>query len=348
MSKLRTFAMRKDNAMVRMLIMLIIPVLLMATVSLTAYAQSGYVICDGDDRRVVLSDATEASQVLAEAGVELNRADIVEVNEEGMRPEIIIRRIQLIYINNGGQTIVTSSYGSTVGELLQNLKLTLNEGDAIDVPLDAMTYDRMELNIDRWTTSTVTVYEEIPFETEYVESAQMLKGDEKVAVEGVNGELMHTAIVTFFNGQEVNRQIIATEQTAEPVTQVIKQGTFEAEPGKLTIGDGIIVTADGEVYTFTKTMQAKATAYTHTDPGCNKTTATGTTVRWGTVAVDPRQIPYGTKMFIVSNDGKYVYGLSAAEDCGGSIKGNRIDLYMPTSKQCNTFGVRNCTVYFIG
>ena len=176
----------------------------------------------------------------------------------------------------------------------------------------------------------------------------MLKGQEKVVTEGKNGELKHTAIVTCFNGQEVSRQIVATEQTAEPVNQVIKQGTFEAEEGKLTIGDGIIVTADGEVYTYKKTMKAKATAYTHTDAGCDKITATGTTVRWGTVAVDPRQIPYGTKMFIVSNDGKYVYGVSTAEDCGGSIKGNRIDLYMPTSKQCYAFGVRNCTIYFLG
>ena len=165
MSKLRKFAMRKDNALVRMLIMLIVPMVLMATVSLTAYAQSGYVIYDGEERRVVLSDATEPSQVLEENGVELNRADIVEVNEEGMRPEITIRRMQLIYINNGGQTMVVSTYGSTVGELLTAARLTLNEGDAIDVPLETMTYDRMELNIDRWTTSTVTVYEEIPFET---------------------------------------------------------------------------------------------------------------------------------------------------------------------------------------
>ena len=131
------------------------------------------------------------------------------------------------------------------------------------------------------------------------------------------------------------------------MNQVIKQGTFEAEKGKLTIGAGIIVTADGKVYNYTHSMKVKATAYTHTDKGCDKITATGTTVHWGTVAVDPKLIPYGTKMFIVSNDGKFVYGLSAAEDCGGSIKGNRIDLYMPTTSQCFSFGVRNCTIYFL-
>ena len=348
MSKLKQFAIRKDNALVRLMIMLIVPCVLIGSVSMHAYAQSGYVIYDGEDRHIVLSEATEPSEVVSEAGLELGRADLVELNAEGNRREITVVRNQLIYINNGGQSMVTNSYGETVGELLERTNLSLKGDDAIDVALETMTYDGMELNIDRWTTTTEFVCEEIPFETEYVQTNKMVKGDEKVVTEGQSGELKHTTQVTYFNGQEVSREIIATEETVAPVNQVIKQGTFEAEKGKLTIGDGVIVTADGEVYTYTHTMKAKATAYTHTDAGCNKTTATGTTVHWGTVAVDPRQIPYGTKMFIVSNDGKYVYGLSAAEDCGGSIKGNRIDLYMPTTSQCYKFGVRNCTIYFLG
>ena len=176
----------------------------------------------------------------------------------------------------------------------------------------------------------------------------MIKGEEKVATEGVVGQLKHTNSVTYFNGQEVSREVVSTEQTVAPVNKVIKKGTLEVQKGKVTIGDGVIVTADGKVYNYTHTMKVKATAYTHTDAGCDKITATGTTVHWGTVAVDPRMIPYGTKMFIVSNDGSFVYGLSTAEDCGGAIKNNRIDLYMPTTSQCFQFGVRNCTVYFIG
>ena len=348
MSKLKHFAIRKDNAMMRLMIMLIVPCLLIGSVTMHAYAQSGYVIYDGEDRHVVISEATEPSEVLTDAGLELGRADVIEMNGEGGRPEITVRRNQLIYINNGGQSMVTNSYGETVGELLERINLTLKGDDAIDVALETMTYDGMELNIDRWTTTTEFVYEEVPFETEYVQTNKMVNGDEKVTTEGVNGELKHTTKITYFNGQEVSREVVATEETVAPVNQVIKQGTFEAEKGKLTIGDGVIVTADGDVYTYTHTMKAKATAYTHTDAGCDKITATGTTVHWGTVAVDPRQIPYGTKMFIVSNDGKYVYGLSAAEDCGGSIKGNRIDLYMPTTKQCFAFGMRNCTIYFLG
>ena len=348
MSKARKFAMRKDNVLERLMIMVIVPAILMATVSLTAYAQSGYVIYDGENRHVILSEATEPSAVVTDAGLELGRADLLEMNEEGMRPEITVVRNQLIRINNGGQSVVTNSYGETVGELLERTNMGLNEGDAIDVALETVTYDGMELNIDRWTTSTEFVYEEVPFQTEYVQTNKMIKGEEELVTEGANGQLKHTAKVTYFNGKEVSRQIVATEETVPVVNQVIKQGTFEAEKGKLTIKDGVIVTADGKMYTYDRTMKVKATAYTHTDAGCDKITATGTTVHWGTVAVDPKLIPYGTKMFIVSNDGSFVYGVSAAEDCGGSIKGNRIDLYMPTTRQCFNFGIRNCTIYFLG
>jgi len=348
MSTLKKFAMHKDNAFMRFAIMLIVPVLLIGSVAMNAYAESGYVIQDGGVRQVVFSDATEPSEVLAEAGIELARADIVEMNEEGMRPEITVRRAMLVRINNGGHSMVTHSYGETVGELLERNGLGLNEADVIDVDLAAETFDGMELNIDRWVTVTETFTEAVAYDTEYVERGNMLKGKEKVLTEGVEGEVEHTATVTYFNGQEVSREILSSTQTVDPVNKVIARGTLEAEEGKLTIGDGVIVTADGEVYTYNRTMKVKATAYTHTDAGCNKTTATGTTVHWGTVAVDPKLIPYGTKMFIVSNDGKFVYGLSAAEDCGGSIKGNRIDLYMPTTKQCFNFGVRNCTIYFLG
>ena len=59
-------------------------------------------------------------------------------------------------------------------------------------------------------------------------------------------------------------------------------------------------------------------------------------------------IPYGSRMFIVSNDGVYIYGVAVAEDCGGAIKGDRIDLYLPTYEECVEFGRRTCTIYFLG
>jgi 3D (Asp-Asp-Asp) domain-containing protein len=53
-------------------------------------------------------------------------------------------------------------------------------------------------------------------------------------------------------------------------------------------------------------------------------------------------------MFLVANDGSHIYGVSEAEDCGGAIKGDRIDLYFPTYDECMAFGWRVCTVYLLG
>lgn len=79
-------------------------------------------------------------------------------------------------------------------------------------------------------------------------------------------------------------------------------------------------------------------------------TSTGTTVYQGCVAVDPRVIPYGTEMWIVSQDGKYVYGYCRAEDTGGFIywtDGRNVDLYMHSETDCNNWGVRGVRIYVL-
>ncbi len=79
-------------------------------------------------------------------------------------------------------------------------------------------------------------------------------------------------------------------------------------------------------------------------------TATGSAVRPGVVAVDPREIPYGTEMWIVSSDGRYVYGFARAEDTGGFIywpKGATVDLYMNTYADCCVWGWRGVTIYVL-
>jgi 3D (Asp-Asp-Asp) domain-containing protein len=165
--------------------------------------------------------------------------------------------------------------------------------------------------------------------------------------------MLCTADVTYVNGKETDRVVLTRKVTRQPVDAVVAIGTGEptgpADPkGEPVFGEGTITLPTGEVLTYTGTATVRATAYTQTDPGCDGITATGTNVRRGTVAVDPRFIPYGTRMFIMASNGSYVYGIAVAEDCGGDIKGDRMDLYMPTYEQCIEFGRRVCTLYFLG
>lgn len=86
-----------------------------------------------------------------------------------------------------------------------------------------------------------------------------------------------------------------------------------------------------------------ATAYTDNAQSQGKwvgQTATGMKPQVGVVAVDPNVIPLGTKMYIEG------YGNAIAGDTGGAIKGNRIDLFMNTQKECINFGRRQVKVTF--
>lgn len=98
--------------------------------------------------------------------------------------------------------------------------------------------------------------------------------------------------------------------------------------------DYITTTSDNASKDVAKTLNVKAYAYTG-----DGITATGTVPKYGTIAVDPSVIPYGTKVYIKELDKVFT-----AEDCGGAIKGNTIDIFMPTEKNCNDWGIKNITI----
>ena len=114
-------------------------------------------------------------------------------------------------------------------------------------------------------------------------------------------------------------------------------------------GDGTYrVLSGGKAYEPPKATHAggrmlyvSATAYSSQDPGNSPHTAMGTRVRRGVIAVDPAVIPMGTRVFIPG------YGEAVAEDIGGAVKGNHIDIAFDTHKEALSFGRRNMEVYIM-
>ena len=122
-----------------------------------------------------------------------------------------------------------------------------------------------------------------------------------------------------------------------------------AKENKVAVEDrGLLTLPTGEVVTYTEKVTCLATAYTC--EGYVGTTATGTRARVGAIAVDPEVFPYGTRFYIQTRDGEYIYGIATAEDCGSKefIYGTRLDLYFDTKKECIQFGARSCDVYVLG
>lgn len=342
-------AVKRNVLFIRLSAIVLPAILSFALLSQTAFAKT-YTITDGDRVVTYTTFATDPAAVLGEAGMELEEYDSYTTDGTSA---ITINRGQTIRVIYYGEEMDTTSGGETVQQLLTRLNLDVEAEDVLSHPADTATFDGMVLRIDKVLRRQETYTTTVAYDTVYCDDPSIPAGSEEVLTEGVDGELKCTAEVTYINGVEAKREVLSQTQTIAPVTRVVAQGTghavADADPyGMPIIGDGYIQLPTGEVLTYTKTDTVRATAYTHTDAGCDMITATGTTVRRGTVAVDPRFIPYGTRMFIVSNDGEYVYGLAVAEDCGGAIKRDRMDLYFPTYAECMDFGWRSCTIYFLG
>ena len=94
-------------------------------------------------------------------------------------------------------------------------------------------------------------------------------------------------------------------------------------------------------FNYSKELTVVATGYTRFDEGCDSYTATGTLAVRGAIAVDPSVIPLGTRLYIPG------YGIGRAEDTGGAIDGNRIDLSYNSVNEAFQWGRRTVTVYIL-
>ena len=344
---------KRKMSIVRM-VMLAIPLALLLLLSQTAFAQNTYVITDGDRVVVYTSSATDPAAVLDEAGLALG-ADDTYTTQAGIGiSEIKVQRSVTVTVDHCGELLSVHAKDETVASLLKRLNIQVDGSTAVSAPLEMTVTEGMKITVTRSVQNTETYTAAIPYEITYCYDTTLPAGQESVVTEGVDGLLLCTANVVYLDGQETSRTVLEQTVIRQPVNKVVAVGTGTDIPVSKFSDRGLVITDDqiilptGEVLTYTGTMQAKGTAYTHTDAGCDMYTATQTVVHIGTVAVDPRVIPWGTRMFIVSNDGAYIYGVSTAEDCGSSIKNDRIDLYFPTRGECLEFGVRDCTIYFLG
>lgn len=99
---------------------------------------------------------------------------------------------------------------------------------------------------------------------------------------------------------------------------------------------------------FKQVVEATATAYA---PGSKDNdqwgskTYTGTNIRPGVIAVDPKVIPLGSRVYLQYPDGHGTYAI--AEDTGGAIKGNRIDVAKSSEDEASNFGIQKVKVYVV-
>ena len=133
-----------------------------------------------------------------------------------------------------------------------------------------------------------------------------------------------------------------TTTTVEPTDHVIKTYGAGAPVSPLTGADG----TTNAPTSYSKVLTGKATGYySRTGKG-----SSGLGLGYGTVAVDPDVIPYGTKLYITSPDGKFVYGYAVATDTGIAVQKGQIlvDLFYETYAESVINGAIQVNVYVVG
>lgn len=168
--------------------------------------------------------------------------------------------------------------------------------------------------------------------------------------ETLNEDVVQTIEPTTVATETKTETTVVTEPVTEPTAEPTTESTIESEVVEETTATETPTT---EPTTESTTEEVddnylgrfKLTAYCACSKCCgiwaDGITATGTVATAGrTIAVDPRVIPYGTEVII--NGHTYI-----AEDCGGSIKGNRIDVYFDSHSEAWNFGVQYADVYIV-
>lgn len=312
---------------------MVVLALIVCTGTVSAYngEKKNVKVIDLDLDQTFQTSTDTVEEFLTEIDLTINDGDYIskDLDEKILNNDVIqIKRAFPVILNVDGVPKMVYTSRSTVGEVLKDYSDELGESYRLEGTTENTTAtSKMTIEIITHKDIIVTDTEEIPFETKKIESDKLTKGFEQVVQQGVNGQVQVTLKnkyegTTLISSEEAGRVI-----TKKPIDQVIEVGTRE------------VPAIDG--YAYTDAITVTATGYTRYDAGCGDTTATGTAARRGVVAVDPSVFPYGTKFYIPG------YGVGIAEDCGGAIKGNKLDLFYDTKSEAFGWGRRTLTVYIL-
>ena len=222
-------------------------------------------------------------------------------------------------ITADGKTKKYRTLANTVSEALKDKNVKVGKNDIVEPGLDELLTKDMKIVIKRVKIKEETKEEKIEFKTVTKDDSSLDEGTTKVVTEGVEGKAKVTYKVTYVDGVESSRSEISRETLTAAVDKVVANGTR--------------INFDGQSYS--RKLVVKAYAY-HTGGG---RTAYGTEARVGEIAVDPSVIPLGSEVYIEG------VGARRAEDTGGDIIGNTIDIYMGSNAECISWGVRYVTIY---
>ena len=344
-----------NSRQMRVSCMAVMTALTIAVVTLLGNSIYTVNIFDGENTYTIRTLSNNVTNVLSNANLKSSSYSIARTKVEGRTTSIEILYTYPVFITQGDKTTEISFTEGTVGDALEIAGITVDEYDFVEPSVD--TEIEKTIYIDYTDISYVdgSYTEAIPYSTKTVYSSSVLKGETSLKA-GTNGVKEVSFTEKFVNGVSVEKTVTGSNILSEPVNAVKTIGTKDVVKAVKTSADvksisvlspssAIELDANGNPVKYKSKMTVRATAYTYTGNNCS----TGVAPKPGYIAVNPKVIPYGTKLYIKSPNGSIIYGYAVAADTGGFIKRfpTGIDLFMSSKSACTNFGVRNMEVYIL-
>ena len=306
-------------------------------------------VTDGDEVKLYKTSARTIQEFLEkdfleQEGIEVTKYDELSVSPEeavqsGIVNELEIQRNILVRVRvDSKMTEMIVPEGYSVADVIAEIG---NESDKVTYLYDGNRRIKLEcseeIKLKTRKEKQYSTLDKIPYEVKYVETEELDMGVERVKTAGAEGTVEIVTNVVFIGDKKDSEEIVSENIVKEAVSEVIEKGTgrtIETDIGTLRIAKEILMEATAYTAGYECTGKRPGDPY-------YGITATGMKVRPGVVAIDPRVIPYGTKLYVEG------YGEAIAADTGSAIKGNKIDLYHEELSEAYKFGRRNLKVYVL-
>ena len=257
-----------------------------------------------------------------------------------------VLRAYTVPVTADGETHEVITTGATAAELLAGLGITYDEDDWVTPAADEVVTEGSSLTLQRVEYVEYTEEVVVPTERQEIPTSLFYRDEDETMVlqEGSDGLDTVTWRDVYLDGVWSEKQEVERITQVEMVPTVVKV-YGEETPVSSFVGPEIVDGVPSEGVTETYTGQ-RSTGYS---ASATAKGASGRRLTYGTVAVDPSIIPYGTLLYITSDDGKFVYGYAYAADTGTALMTGHafVDLYYQTYEESVESAVIPVTVYVI-
>ena len=302
---------------------------------------------------------------------------------------ITIQRAFDVLISADGITKTIKMTDGNVADAIEKSGIYLDEQDILSLSADTLLSAGMNIDITRVAHNYVHKESVLGYEsvTEYTDTLE--KGTTQTLTAGTEGLKLTTLRQRIQDGEVVEEAVVKEEVVKEPVnekklvgtkvvtvaaaapktTESVSSAPKVAKPVQTPVETALNVTgsvvdafktysklapasslkfdSNARPLEYKQLITGKASAY-YQDPATHST-STGRKLMAGHVAVNPKQIPYGSKLWVRTTNGKIIYGYAIAADTGGFAKQGRItiDLFFNSESECYSFGIKDVEIYVL-